>query len=93
MKEIRYTTDPISGKRVSIRDDLVLRLRGQYVCVPTLPNGEPEFGWLHYPTVPIQEEAAIEIERLRAALAKIASCESYHSADVVAVARAALAIR
>ena len=68
MTETREAFDPFEGKTVQIRNDLVLRLRGQYACGPTLPNGEPEFGWREFETPPIQHEAAAEIERPRAAL-------------------------
>lgn len=64
MSETRETFDPFEGKTVQIRNDLALRLRSQYACGPTLPSGEPEFGWRQFETPPIQHEAADEIERL-----------------------------
>lgn len=72
MTETREIYDPFHGKTVSIRNDLVLRLRGKYANGPTLPNGEPEFGWREFPTLPIQKEAADKIERLLAAIQTIA---------------------
>lgn len=65
----RTAIDPISGQQVEIRNDLTKRLRGQYAMGPTLPSGEPEFGWRSFgEPVPIQVEAANEIERLTNAL-------------------------
>lgn len=65
MSEVRHATDPVSGQRVEIRNDLVKRLRGQYASGPTMPNGEPEFGWRQFgEPKPIELEAADEIERL-----------------------------
>lgn len=56
-------------------DHLPQRLRCKYPSGPILANGEPEFGWrdMSGPTetflpTPIMVEAAVEIERLRAAL-------------------------
>lgn len=66
MAETRQIFDPFDNKTVTIRNDLILRLRGRYATGPTLENGEPEFGWREFPTPPIQHEAAAEIERLRA---------------------------
>lgn len=66
MSEVRHATDPVSGQRVEIRNDLVKRLRGQYASGPTMPNGEPEFGWRQFgEPKPIELEAAAEIERLQ----------------------------
>jgi hypothetical protein len=64
-REIRTIFDPFTQKTVEIRNELVLRLRGKYAIGPTLPNGEPEFGWQQMETPPIQHEAAAEIERLQ----------------------------
>lgn len=82
MAETREIVDPFDGKTVSINNDLtvsinndlVRRLRGQYAVGPTLPNGEPEFGWRTFgePSA-INLEAATEIERLRALLWKLRS--------------------
>lgn len=70
MIETRHAIDPVSGERVEIRNDLTKRLRGQYAMGPTLANGEPEFGWRSFgDPVPIQIEAAEEIERLQSQLA------------------------
>lgn len=67
--ETREIYDPFVGTVVQINNDLVRRLRGEYAAGPTLPNGEPEFGWRQFSEPsPIQLEAAAEIERLRAAL-------------------------
>jgi hypothetical protein len=61
----RTVFDPFLNKDVQVSDRLVDRLRGRYACGPTMPNGEPEFGWREFQTSPIQHEAAAEIERLR----------------------------
>lgn len=68
MSETHKLHDPLVGKEVEISSRLADRLRGKYACGPTLPDGEPEFGWRQFETPPIQHEAAAEIERLRAAL-------------------------
>lgn len=68
MSETRTIRDPFLGKDVQISDNLVDRLRGKYANGPTMPNGEPEFGWRQFPTPPIQIAAADEIDRLRADL-------------------------
>lgn len=71
MSETREVKDPFTGKTEKINNCLVNRLRGKYAIGPTLTNGEPEFGWRQMgPAVLIQDEAAAEIERLRAALAE-----------------------
>lgn len=64
-KSTREFFDPFHNKVVQINDELTDRLRGKYAVGPTLQNGEPEFGYRWYPQVPIQLEAADEIERLR----------------------------
>lgn len=64
MSETRTVHDPFLGKDVQVSDSLVDRLRGRYAQGPTMPNGEPEFGWRQFPTPPIQVAAADEIERL-----------------------------
>lgn len=61
MAETREVHDPFAGKTVSINNDLVRRLRGEYAVGPTLPNGEPEFGWRK------MGEPSAEIERMCAA--------------------------
>lgn len=71
MSETRTVFDPFDGKVVSVRNDLILRLRGRYATGPTLPNGEPEFGWREFPTPPIQHEAAARIEELAASLSRM----------------------
>jgi hypothetical protein len=63
--ETRSVRDPFSGKTVHVSDRLTDRLRGRYAVGPTLPDGEPEFGWNQFETPPIQHEAADEIDRLR----------------------------
>lgn len=72
MSETRAIHDPFLNKTVEISDRLTDRLRGRYAVGPTLPNGEPEFGWREHKTPPIQHEAAAEIERLRNLLEAIA---------------------
>jgi hypothetical protein len=66
MTETRTVYDPFLGKEVEVSHNLVDRLRGKYACGPTMTNGEPEFGWRQHEAVPIQVEAAAEIELLRA---------------------------
>lgn len=68
MTESRTIYDPFIGKDVQISNSLTDRLRGKYANGPTMPNGEPEFGWREFPVPPIQKEAAGEIERLSADL-------------------------
>lgn len=65
VEETRTVHDPFLGKDVQVSDGLVDRLRGKYAIGPTLPNGEPEFGWREFDTPPIQRVAADEIERLQ----------------------------
>lgn len=64
----RTIHDPFLNKTVEIGNRLTDRLRGKYANGPTMPNGEPEFGWHEYPTPPIQKEAADEIDRLHAVI-------------------------
>ena len=47
---------------------LTRRLRGEYPVGPMKPNGEPEFGWRKFATIPIGIEAAERIEELEEAL-------------------------
>jgi len=68
MAETRKIHDPFLGKEVEITSRLTDRLRGKYASGPTMPNGEPEFGWRQFETPPIQHEAAKHIERLWIAL-------------------------
>jgi hypothetical protein len=68
MNQTRTIRDPFLGKDVEISSRLIDRLRGQYACGPTLPSGEPEFGWRFHDTPPIQHEAAKRIERLQTAM-------------------------
>ena len=65
----RTIHDPFLDKTVEISNRLTDRLRGRYANGPTMPNGEPEFGWNEFPTPPIQQEAADEIDRLQGLLA------------------------
>jgi hypothetical protein len=65
MNDTREIRDPFLNKTVEISDKLTDRLRGKYACGPTLPNGEPEFGWNQFETPSIQHVAAAEIERLQ----------------------------
>lgn len=64
MSETATIRDPFLNQEVEISTRLVDRLRGKYAIGPTMPNGEPEFGWRQFETPPIQHEAADEIERL-----------------------------
>jgi hypothetical protein len=64
----RTINDPFTGKDVQISDKLTDRLRGKYARGPTMPNGEPEFGWAYHEVPPIQNEAADRIEALVTAL-------------------------
>lgn len=68
MSETRPVFDPFLGEVALISNWLTDRLRGRYATGPTLPNGEPEFGWREFPAPPIQLEAANEIDRLRRGL-------------------------
>lgn len=70
MTETRKIHDPFIGKQVEISNRLTDRLRGKYACGPTMPNGEPEFGWDQYEVAPIQQEAAAVIDALVKALEK-----------------------
>ena len=60
----RTVHDPFLGKAVQVSDRLKDRLRGRYAVGPTMPNGEPEFGWRQHHTPPVQHEAADRIEAL-----------------------------
>lgn len=81
MNQTREVFDPFKGETVEINNDLVRRLRGQYACGPTLPNGEPEFGWRQMGEPPaIHLEAADEIERLRALLREAEGPVVHHAA-------------
>jgi hypothetical protein len=62
-KETRVVRDPFLNKEVEINHALLDRLRGRYAVGPTMPNGEPEFGWREFEVPPIQIEAADAIER------------------------------
>ncbi|WP_029581999.1 hypothetical protein [Bradyrhizobium sp. URHD0069] len=84
MSETHTVFDPFLAKKVEVSSRLVDRLRGRYASGPTMPNGEPEFGWREFQTPPIQHEAAAEIERLRA-------CLTAALGDHVVVPKAALA--
>lgn len=71
-----------------MEDDIVNRLLCRYPVGPTLPTGEPEFGWRNMGgkmevtlPIPIMREAAEEIQRLRAELKNKqsdAELERYH---------------
>lgn len=63
-KETHTVHDPFLNKSVEVSSRLVDRLRGRYAVGPTLPNGEPEFGWSQYEVTPIMLEAATSIEQL-----------------------------
>lgn len=60
----RQIHDPFLNKTVEISNKLTDRLRGKYANGPTMPNGEPEFGWREFPVPPIQKEAAEVIEAM-----------------------------
>jgi hypothetical protein len=64
--ESRTEFDPFLSKRVEISNGLVDRLRGKYANGPTMPNGQPEFGWTYLETSAIKTEAADRIETLEA---------------------------
>jgi hypothetical protein len=76
MTETRTVHDPFLGKDVQVGNSLVDRLRGKYAQGPTMPNGEPEFGWRQFPVPPIQVAAADEIECLRAALTTLVDAKA-----------------
>ena len=60
--ETREVYDPFLSKTVEVSNKLTDRLRGKYANGPTMPNGEPEFGWREFQTPPIQHEAAHAID-------------------------------
>lgn len=70
-EETRTVRDPFLGVDAVISSRLTDRLRGKYACGPTLPNGEPEFGWRENWTPPIQHEAAARIEKLESEVATL----------------------
>ena len=70
MSDTRTIHDPFYNKTVEISDRLTDRLRGRYARGPTMPNGEPEFGWATHEVPPIQHEAADRIEALETSLAE-----------------------
>lgn len=70
MSETHKIHDPFLGKDVEISSKLTDRLRGKYANGPTMPNGQPEFGWREFQTPPIQHEAAKVIEHLSIQLAE-----------------------
>lgn len=71
MTETRIMHDPFLGKDVEVSDNLVDRLRGRYAQGPTMPNGEPEFGWRQFAVPSIQIAAAEEIDRLNDKIARL----------------------
>ncbi len=64
MAETRTLHDPFLNKEVEISTRLTDRLRGKYANGPTMPNGEPEFGWREFPTPPVQHEAAAALDAI-----------------------------
>lgn len=95
MTDTRELCDPFTNETVKISARLTDRLRGRYACGPTLPDGEPEFGWRQFETPPVQHEAADEIERLRGALVaaeEYLSGKELNRALVLGVVRDALNI-
>jgi hypothetical protein len=81
MSESRTVHDPFLGRDVQVSDNLIDRLRGKYACGPTLANGEPEFGWRKYQTLPIQEEAASALEAKDAQIAELVGALRPFSAE------------
>lgn len=71
MAETRTVHDPFLGVDAQISDRLTDRLRGRYACGPTLPSGEPEFGWREHQAPPIQHEAAARIDALAAEIERL----------------------
>jgi hypothetical protein len=69
--ETTKVLDPFFGKVAEISDRLTDRLRGRYAVGPTMPNGEPEFGWRVHEVAPIQKEAADAIDRLSVQLESV----------------------
>lgn len=65
-KETHTVHDPFLKQDVEVSSKLTDRLRGKYAKGPTMPNGEPEFGWSQFETPPIQHEAADAIDALQA---------------------------
>lgn len=88
----RTVYDPFLAKEVQVSNNLTDRLRGRYACGPTMPNGEPEFGWREFPTPPVQAEAADHIERLQAALAGMLDSFGGYCTKVVDAAIAAMQV-
>jgi hypothetical protein len=63
-RETHIVHDPFLKRDVEVSSKLTDRLRGKYASGPTMPNGEPEFGWRQFETPPIQHEAADAIDSL-----------------------------
>jgi predicted dinucleotide-binding enzyme len=80
--ETRDVYDPFFGKLVKVSDRLTDRLRGRYAVGPTLPNGEPEFGWREHEVPPIQRRAADEIDSLVASAKVLAGLLARSAAEV-----------
>lgn len=78
----RIVYDPLLNKTVEISANLVDRLRGKYACGPTMPNGEPEFGWNQFKTPAIQHEAAAEIENKDAEIKRLRCDKNILLSDV-----------
>lgn len=78
----RTVWDPLLNKTVEISANLVDRLRGMYACGPTMPNGEPEFGWNQFKTPAIQHEAAAEIEKKDAEIKELRCDKSILLSDM-----------
>jgi chromosome segregation ATPase len=87
MSETRTIHDPFHNKTVEISDRLTDRLRGRYARGPTMPNGEPEFGWATHEVPSIQHEAAARIEALEADL-KVCADQLEENTTTMDMARA-----
>lgn len=71
MKDTYEIRDPFTNEAVQVSNALTDRLRGRYAVGPTMPDGEPEFGWRTHETPPIQHEAAKEIAEQRAQIIRL----------------------
>lgn len=85
MAETRKIKDPFTGQQAEISARLIDRLQGRYAVGPTLPNGEPEFGWREFEVPPIQKEAAATISRLKAEVERLEINREVVTLDMVAI--------
>lgn len=72
-RETHTVHDPFLKRDVEVSSKLTDRLRGKYAKGPTMPDGEPEFGWSQFETPPIQHEAADAIDALQARVKELES--------------------